>query len=424
MKRICILLVMAGLAALGANAQTVTGSGTTNTVPKFTGSSTIGDSVIAESNGNIGVGAGAIDFFLDGKLTVLDTRDVNASGGGPSSMYGVAQCKVNNFCAAVRGDVHSGFARGLVGIQYVEDGQSGGGGVQGISFGTSGFNYGVYGDAHGITGSGAGVLGTAESPEGRGVIGKAVATTGSTIGVDGEAFSPNGTGVFGQGGQNGVVGATSSTDTFAVGVFGVSNATSGGGSVGVFGQAWSHDATAGLFANVAAGNIIVGGVGQPQVPVFRVDGRGTVFADGGFRPFGADFAESVAVKGSTENYAPGDLLVIDASGERRLSLSQTPYSTLVAGIYSTQPGVVASTHRIDEALPNNEVPLAVVGIVPCKATAENGPIMAGDLLVTSSTPGYAMKGTDRDRMLGAVVGKALEPLQKGSGVIQVLVTLQ
>ena len=129
MKRICILLVMVGLAALGANAQTVTGSGTPNTIPKFTGSSTIGDSVIVESNGNIGIGPGAINPFVDGKLTVFDTRDVNASGGGPSSIYGVAQCKVNNFCAAVRGDVHSGFAHGLIGVQFVEDGQSGGGGV-------------------------------------------------------------------------------------------------------------------------------------------------------------------------------------------------------------------------------------------------------------------------------------------------------
>ena len=105
-------------------------------------------------------------------------------------------------------------------------------------------------------------------------------------------------------------------------------------------------------------------------------------------------------------------------------MSQTPYSTLVAGIYSTQPGIVASTHRVDEPLPNNEVPLAVVGIVPCKVTAENGPVVAGDLLVTSSTPGFAMKGTDRGRMLGAVVGKALEPMQKETGVILVLVTLQ
>lgn len=79
---------------------------------------------------------------------------------------------------------------------------------------------------------------------------------------------------------------------------------------------------------------------------------------------------------------------------------------------------------MDDPARKNEVPLAVVGIVPCKVTAENGPIVAGDLLVTSSAPGYAMKGTDRGRMLGAVVGKALQPLEKGAGVIQVLVTLQ
>ena len=116
--------------------------------------------------------------------------------------------------------------------------------------------------------------------------------------------------------------------------------------------------------------------------------------------------------------------MIDASGARRLSLSKRPYSTLVAGIYSTQPGVVASQHRVDETLPATEVPLAVIGIVPCKVTTENGPITAGDLLVTSSVPGHAMKGTDRTRMLGAVVGKALESLSEGIGLIQVLVTLQ
>jgi hypothetical protein len=49
------------------------------------------------------------------------------------------------------------------------------------------------------------------------------------------------------------------------------------------------------------------------------------------------------------------------------------------------------------------------------------PVMIG---VASSTPGHALKGTDRNRMLGAVVGKALEPLSEGVGVIQVLVTLQ
>jgi hypothetical protein len=432
MKRIGALLLVFGLAALGARAQTVTGSGTTNTIPKFTGSSTIGDSVIAESNGNIGVGAGAINPFFDGKLTVFDTRDVNDFGQGPSSIYGVAQCKINNFCAAVRGDVHSGFANAVIGVQYVDDGQSGGGGVTGITNGTTGFTYGVFGNAQGSSGSAAGVLGSSESPEGTGVIGKAVASTGTTLGVLGQTNSDEGIGVLGNRGNSvasgfgggGVRGVTSAANfVFTYGTSGVATANAGS-AVGIFGQAFSPQGAAGLFANVAGGDIIRGGVNQPEITVFRVDGNGTVHANGGFRPFGADFAESVAVKDGAEHYAPGDLLVIDASGERRLSLSQTRYSTLVAGIYSTQPGVVASQHRVDEALPNDEVPLAVIGIVPCKVTAENGPIAAGDLLVTSSTPGHAMKGTDRSRMLGAVVGKALQPLEKGTGVIQVLVTLQ
>lgn len=64
------------------------------------------------------------------------------------------------------------------------------------------------------------------------------------------------------------------------------------------------------------------------------------------------------------------------------------------------------------------------GIVPCKVSAENGAIQIGDLLVTSSTPGHAMKGTDRSRMFGAVLGKALQPLPSGAGVIEVMLSLQ
>jgi hypothetical protein len=68
--------------------------------------------------------------------------------------------------------------------------------------------------------------------------------------------------------------------------------------------------------------------------------------------------------------------------------------------------------------------MAMVGRVPTKVSTENGSIRVGDLLVSSSTVGYAMKGTDRARMLGAVIGKALAPLDSGTGVILVLVTLQ
>ena len=68
--------------------------------------------------------------------------------------------------------------------------------------------------------------------------------------------------------------------------------------------------------------------------------------------------------------------------------------------------------------------MAMVGIVPTKVTAENGPIKRGDLLVTSSTAGYAMKGTDRTILTGAVIGKALGSLEYGEGVIEIFVTLQ
>jgi hypothetical protein len=157
---------------------------------------------------------------------------------------------------------------------------------------------------------------------------------------------------------------------------------------------------------------------------FRVDNTGKGFFDGGTQTGGADFAESVAVRGKRSQYEPGDVLVIDPRGKRRLALSRTAYSTLVAGIYSTKPGVLATPRTMGDGQLKEEVPLAIVGIVPCKVTAQNGPVEIGDLLVSSALPGYAMKGTNRQRMLGAVVGKALEPLDKGTGIIQVLVTLQ
>lgn len=261
--------------------------------------------------------------------------------------------------------------------------------------------------------------------------GLASSGTGVVQGVNGTTFSPEGTGVYGAntastgGGGGGVQGFTSSAD------FGFSFATRGsavattGSAVAFFGESWSPDGTAGYFLNRAAGNIIVGHVGlNDDQSVFRVDGTGRVFANGGFQPNGADFAESMAVTGDRGSYSVGDLLVIDASSDRHLGLAQQSYSTLVAGIYSTKPGMLGSTRKIDEPAAKDEIPLAVVGIVPCKVTAENGPIHAGDLLVTSSTAGYAMKGTDRGKMLGAIVGKALEPLPVGTGMIQVLVTLQ
>ncbi len=139
---------------------------------------------------------------------------------------------------------------------------------------------------------------------------------------------------------------------------------------------------------------------------------------------GGDYAESVNVSGGRDEYEPGDVLVIDPASEGRFLKSSAPYSTAVTGIYSTRPGVVGRRQRTARARMDEEVPMAMTGIVPTKVSAENGPIKPGDLLVTSSRPGYAMRGTDRTQMLGAVIGKAIGHLDSGVGVIEAVVTLQ
>jgi hypothetical protein len=135
---------------------------------------------------------------------------------------------------------------------------------------------------------------------------------------------------------------------------------------------------------------------------------------------GGDYAEAVNASGGKKLYEPGDVLVIGGEGE--VQKSAEPYSTMVAGIFATKPGVIGRRQSLLKDA--EEIPMAMVGIVPTKVTAENGPVHHGDLLVTSSTQGYAMKGTDRSRLVGAVIGKAMGSLDSGEGVIEVLVTLQ
>jgi hypothetical protein len=155
----------------------------------------------------------------------------------------------------------------------------------------------------------------------------------------------------------------------------------------------------------------------------------------------------VKVSRGAHTVEAGDVIVIDPNARRAFAKSDAARSRLVAGVYSTKPGVLASEHDWDElavevglsrrvgdggemeavtpldvARRIDEVPLAVVGIVPCKVSTENGPIRAGDLLVTSSTPGHAMR--DDDPKPGTIVGKALGDLASGTGVVTVLVTLQ
>ena len=72
-----------------------------------------------------------------------------------------------------------------------------------------------------------------------------------------------------------------------------------------------------------------------------------------------------------------------------------------------------------------EHPVALTGRVYVWADASYGPIAPGDLLTTSATPGHAMRADDKINFpRGCVIGKAMSRLEKGKGLVLVLVQPQ
>lgn len=163
---------------------------------------------------------------------------------------------------------------------------------------------------------------------------------------------------------------------------------------------------------------------------FRVEKDGDVYADGTYycsdgavHVGSADVAERINV---SEWVEPSYVVEIDPDHPGFFRKTRSPYSTRVAGIISTSPGVVLGNgfDAAEDKWEDNRPMLAIAGRVPVKATIENGAIQIGDLLVSSSIPGVAMKGTDRDVCVGATIGKAMEPLATGTGVIMAQVMLR
>ena len=185
--------------------------------------------------------------------------------------------------------------------------------------------------------------------------------------------------------------------------------------------------------------------------VFRVDERGNVFASGSFRPASMDLAEYFTV---SEPVTVGDVLVADRESPGRFRRSSTPADPTVVGVVSGEPGVLLGSgvariaasdpepaarldeaRRLDDRVLEGEIwslleekfeqshaPVALTGTVPVKVDAGYGAIQVGDLLTTSATAGHAMRSADPRP--GTILGKALEPLDAGTGLIKVLVMLR
>ena len=164
------------------------------------------------------------------------------------------------------------------------------------------------------------------------------------------------------------------------------------------------------------GDFITAVNGAQNDAQFVVKSSGEAFSDVGFNTPAMDFAEMLP---AVDGLEAGDVLAIGPDG--KLSRSSERYQATVAGVYSTQPGFVGG--REVEGAASGTIPLAVVGVVPVKVSAENGPIVPGDLLVASSTAGHAMKAGPSAPQ-GTIIGKALGKLEAGTGVVKMLVTLR
>ncbi|MCU1284858.1 MAG: hypothetical protein JWO13_1208 [Acidobacteriales bacterium] len=366
-----------------------------------------GTRMLIDKDGNVGIGMAAPIAKIDVSQTAPGVGSFSIGAPPPSAIHGDVTA-TSGFISGVFGTTSSTDGFGILGENLASGASSGhSAGVRGITANTSTLGTGVWGDALQTSGDNVGVFGHSSSDNGTGVQGLADSATGDAVGVYGRSNSTTGAGVWGE--------ATAGTSvTIGTAIL-----------AGVYGKISANGGAAGLFDSVSSGDLLIGRAGANAARVFRVDNTGRMFANGGTATTGADFAESVSVLEPRSTYGPGDIMAIDPTGVRRFKKVDRPYSTLVAGIFSTKPGVLATPHAADDPRhETEEIPLAMVGIVPCKVTSENGKISVGDLLVSSSTPGYAMKGTDRNRMVGAVVGKALQSMTGSTGTIEVLVSLQ
>jgi|GEM_PF-2142439 len=162
------------------------------------------------------------------------------------------------------------------------------------------------------------------------------------------------------------------------------------------------------------------GVGKTN-PTVALDVVGSINLTGTINAKYQDVAEWVP---ASEQLPAGTVVVLDSTKSNQVTSSSVSYDTRVAGVVSEQPGIALGEKS------NGKVLVATTGRVRVKVDATKGPIHVGDLLVTSDVSGFAMKseavnlGGVQFHRPGTLIGKALEPLEKGKGEILVLLSLQ
>jgi hypothetical protein len=181
----------------------------------------------------------------------------------------------------------------------------------------------------------------------------------------------------------------------------------------------SQWATSGASISYTGGNVGIG-TSTPN-SAYKLDIVGDVNISGNINAKYQDVAEWVP---STHAFAAGTVVVLNPQQSNQVTASSEAYDTRVAGVISERPGLSLGESGKDKVL------VATTGRVKVKVDATRAPIRIGDLLVTSDKEGVAMRSEPlviQGRQIhspGTLIGKALEPLEKGTGEILVLLSLQ
>jgi hypothetical protein len=161
-------------------------------------------------------------------------------------------------------------------------------------------------------------------------------------------------------------------------------------------------------------------LGQPTEQM-RINPSGDITIAGNINAKYQDVAEWVP---ASEPMSVGTVVVLNPQRSNEVMPSSAPYDTSVAGVVSDRPGLLLGEGA------DSKAKIATTGRVRVRVDASRGAIHIGDLLVSSDKPGVAMRSEPVDvagvkmHRPGTLIGKALEPLERGEGEILVLLSLQ
>ena len=243
---------------------------------------------------------------------------------------------------------------------------------------------------------------------------------------------------YGTGAGRGVVGVSDShtgvegNSTGGDGVFGSSKSGTGVVGVSESGEAIHGETHSPGVAAIAAFNLAPNGTGAAvfarkegsigHAGYFDGDVHVTrsITIEGDVMLQNADCAEEFTVS-DTSLAPPGTVLVIGDDGVAVPCAAA--YDHRVVGVVSGggdfRPALI-----LDRQGGSTRRPVALMGKVFCQVDADQAPVRPGDLLTTAPTPGHAMRAVDAARAAGAMIGKALAPLEAGRGMIPILAMLQ